>query len=207
MSTFQKVIDQLGRLGETAWAWVNIACFDQENDLVKMDEVGRQASIFRNASRAFVRLSHTSGSFLSGAFPTIFAYIDRVEEMHEDYEPANIELNLAGLHKVIESVFGDPWFSSLWTLQEFTLLPEARILDMNAECLGMPKDEYDDESATTYTTKDHGPSHSDKATGDLAMLLRTILSEMESFSLWSGQWSKSSVFANGWAQDSHTMMA
>jgi hypothetical protein len=39
------------------WSWIDIACVDQENRDVKMDEVGRQASIFLEAADFFVWLS------------------------------------------------------------------------------------------------------------------------------------------------------
>lgn len=52
--TFAKVVRQLSRLGETDWAWIDIACIDQLDDEIKMDKVGRQVSIFKNATSPFV---------------------------------------------------------------------------------------------------------------------------------------------------------
>lgn len=46
---FQKVIYEMRRLAGIDWAWVDVACIDQENVPIKMDEVDRQASIFKNA--------------------------------------------------------------------------------------------------------------------------------------------------------------
>lgn len=191
VDAFQRVVDQLGRLGETEWAWVDIACIDQENDLVKMDEVGRQASIFKNASKAFVWLSHTSASFLSEAFPAIFSYIDRLDFLHEDYESTAVQRNLEGLRDVLDGIFGDPWFSSLWTLQEYTLRPEARILDMNAECSRVSDEEYYGEPTTTVCdTENQGLSHLDRSMGDLAMILRTVTSELDNFAMMNGRFSE-----------------
>lgn len=37
-------------------AWIDVMCIDQENYVVKMDEIGRQAGIFANADRVYVSL-------------------------------------------------------------------------------------------------------------------------------------------------------
>lgn len=44
-----KVGARIGRL-----VWVDIACIDQENSADKMDEIGRQAAIFRKVKFAYI---------------------------------------------------------------------------------------------------------------------------------------------------------
>jgi hypothetical protein len=66
VEAFQKVVHQTGMRG-VEWAWIEIACIDQENDSIKMHEIVKQASIFRKATNAFVWLSHLSTDALIAA--------------------------------------------------------------------------------------------------------------------------------------------
>ena len=127
VAAFQNVVDRLGE-GGCEWAWIDIACIDQDDDDIKADEVGKQASIFMLASRVYVWLSHLGNDHASGVI--------------QDLEGAGIQLgNLlnrgAGapafelvqrIHRQCKLIFGDPWFSSLWTLQEFFLRIDSKIL-------------------------------------------------------------------------------
>lgn len=134
---FQKVIDEMRRLAGTDWAWVDVACIDQENIPLKMDEVGRQASIFKNAWKAFSWLSHTSEESLVNAI----AMTERAGSILHDIENAPGLLDnsaymciLRAAEEVkdsVEVVLLDPWFSSLWTLQELFLRDDALILGKN----------------------------------------------------------------------------
>ncbi len=52
VEAFKKVIGHAGK--DLGWVWVDIACIDQGNLEAKMEEVGRQADIFRYAWSAYV---------------------------------------------------------------------------------------------------------------------------------------------------------
>jgi hypothetical protein len=52
--------------------WIDAACIDQENDAVKMDEVGRQAGIFQKAKRSYAWLNWHAPEALKGYMDTIF---------------------------------------------------------------------------------------------------------------------------------------
>lgn len=48
---FQSVINTVGR--EFNYIWIDVACIDQKNELVKMFEIGRQVGIFKGASKMY----------------------------------------------------------------------------------------------------------------------------------------------------------
>lgn len=120
---FQKVVESLATNG-CHWAWIDIACIDQEDEVTKAEEVGRQASIFHGASQAFVWLSHSSADKIADA---IFQLnLDR-EEIDQPGNPLLFEA-LECSYENFRTIFQDPWFTSLWTLQELILRNEFDIL-------------------------------------------------------------------------------
>lgn len=64
---------------EDGFVWVDIACIDQENYAIKMDEIGRQAGIFFNAKDAFIWLHGSSLQLLQEKFETFFNLVARLE--------------------------------------------------------------------------------------------------------------------------------
>lgn len=125
---FQAVINQMG-VDDIEWAWVDIACIDQENDAVKMDEVGRQASIFHNASKPFVWLSRISDADLRKAYYAIEdAAFASADVLLTDASTEEVLVLLRRLHWSVMCILSDPWFSSLWTLQELMMRSDALIL-------------------------------------------------------------------------------
>ncbi|KAJ5918612.1 hypothetical protein N7466_010604 [Penicillium verhagenii] len=143
---FEHVLLQVA--GENSWVWLDVACIDQIDDLVKLDEVGRQAGIFNNADESYVWLHGTPEKKLQSAMSTLQHLADRLDgdEVSEYVselgnvpihygaspsqtpacldEPAWLDAVLA----VVEEFIQDKWFSSLWTLQECFLRKDARFL-------------------------------------------------------------------------------
>ncbi|KAI1741806.1 heterokaryon incompatibility protein-domain-containing protein [Xylaria scruposa] len=125
---FHKVLNVM-RFHDTEWAWVDIACIDQENIKIKMDEVGKQVSIFRTAKWAFVWLSHSSSETCFRSFNLI----DRINGVWSDYvrhdaSAEEMKLLLRYLREAFDSICLDPWFTSLWTLQELMLRNDAFVI-------------------------------------------------------------------------------
>lgn len=120
---FQRAIDKMGE--SSPFAWIDIACIDQENYAVKMDEVGRQASIFANAAGVYVWLWTLDRISMESSFITLIqdGLISDTSSKSRD------ELTvLQGVHDAVKCIFGDWWFSSLWTLQESVLRQDALLL-------------------------------------------------------------------------------
>ncbi|KAJ4422065.1 hypothetical protein N0V82_003256 [Gnomoniopsis sp. IMI 355080] len=121
VDAFRTVLDQI-RVG-TDWAWVDVACIDQKDIKVKMDEIGRQAAIFRNADFAYVWLSRLS---IQPCFEAI-AVIDEVEVTTQVGLKEN-DIRLRLLEDAFSLLLSDPWFTSLWTLQELMMRNDAMVL-------------------------------------------------------------------------------
>ncbi|KAI0460578.1 heterokaryon incompatibility protein-domain-containing protein [Xylaria acuta] len=126
---FHKVLN-LMRFTDIEWAWVDIACIDQDNVKIKMDEVGRQAGIFQGAESAFVWLSHLSTETCFRSVALIERVINRAQFEHtlRDSSTEERKLLLRYLQEAFDTICLDPWFTSLWTLQEVMMRNDAFII-------------------------------------------------------------------------------
>lgn len=141
---FQIVLQKAS--AETGWLWVDVACIDQEDVVARDEEVGRQAAIFRNgnAMASFIWLHQTSLATLQRLADILFeaeSNVDRVlgttaYTKYSEAEPPNDVCFRAWVDNVSETLSileSEPWFSSLWTLQEGFLRPEATILSKEGQ--------------------------------------------------------------------------
>jgi Heterokaryon incompatibility protein (HET) len=110
--------------------WLDIACIDQRDMQEARWEVGRQARIFRGAHHVYVWLNHLSFDQLSRLSNSIRTAV--LMTMDEETRLGNESKGQSKWYKLACESFGelvlDPWFSSLWTLQEAFLCPEATLL-------------------------------------------------------------------------------
>lgn len=96
------------------FVWVDVGCIPQwRNSVVADSEIGRQARIFRGAKRAFVWL--TTGNV---------ADLSTIQKKVRAGKSSDVLEDLGALGRLLE----DPWFSSLWTLQESFLQADAYVL-------------------------------------------------------------------------------
>lgn len=129
VSAFAKVLQHVS---QGSHVWLDVGCIEQENQEMKMREIGRQAAIFRGAQKAYIWLSHSKKNALK---PLI------LESMKRDALDLDDTLRpwLNRIDKIVGKVFSDPWFSSLWTLQEGFLRRDAILLFDDASVLDIPK--------------------------------------------------------------------
>ncbi|KAL4906647.1 hypothetical protein BDW74DRAFT_136218 [Aspergillus multicolor] len=100
--------------------WLDIACIDQTpGSAQNASEVGRQARIFKGAEDTFVWLY----SFDCESFLEVMQRLQDTSEM-----PETDPNRYSQLISIFEEFERDPWFSSLWTLQEAFLCPEAAFI-------------------------------------------------------------------------------
>ncbi|KAJ5115227.1 heterokaryon incompatibility protein-domain-containing protein [Penicillium alfredii] len=129
---FQAVLGRM-REGGIDWAWVDIACIDQEDEAFNAQEVGRQASIFKKARNVYVWLSRLSTDTLQ----KVVSGINKSgPDLHYHFFQGLTGLpyvHLDRLSTAFDIFFGDPWFSSLWTLQEVILRHDAKVLSCSGE--------------------------------------------------------------------------
>ncbi|KAK6208484.1 hypothetical protein LQW54_006830 [Pestalotiopsis sp. IQ-011] len=124
VETFHMVLKQMVQ-DDIEWIWVDIACIDQENSSFKMDEVGKQASIFKNAANTFVWVCHSSSDALTRS-------LNVLESRSAESWYSGGKLSAVGLIQDIYDA-AKTWFSSLWTLQEIVMRNDALILSATAE--------------------------------------------------------------------------
>lgn len=131
---FQKVVQSIHETG-VDWVWIDVGCIDQRRSSTQAAvEIGRQASIFKQAKSTFVWLSHLDRIQLAQAIDDILECGGRLYD-HIDIGVQGVDFDdvMDKLQKVSEYLFSDPWFSSLWTLQEIVLRNDAIILSTEGE--------------------------------------------------------------------------
>ncbi|KUI53582.1 hypothetical protein VP1G_00880 [Cytospora mali] len=108
--------------------WLDIACIHQEDDDEKMDEIGHQAAIFDRAEHCYVWLRHTNSELLQSVYD-VFQSWDQTQDWFVDQlnSQRGVE-NLQSWHDSLSNFFSDPWFTSLWTLQEAFLRPDSFVV-------------------------------------------------------------------------------
>ncbi|KAJ4391871.1 hypothetical protein N0V93_005491 [Gnomoniopsis smithogilvyi] len=89
-----------------------------------MDEVGRQASIFKQASKAFAWLSHLHAQELSQHYHIL----ENIGPQLDDGPDGQNEERCRVIYRSTVHILSDPWFTSLWTLQELFMRSDALIL-------------------------------------------------------------------------------
>jgi hypothetical protein len=127
VSDFSQVLERMQETHD--FAWVDVACIDQENLDAKMDQVEKQAAIFERADRPFIWLNSHSAEAIRTFISAIFKMEEDISQMDSpSLKYCRDNVWLSSLNRVLGDLFGDPWFSSLWTLQEAFLRTDAEIL-------------------------------------------------------------------------------
>jgi len=128
--SFERAVRRIGE--DVAYVWIDIACIDQEDEAIKMDEIKNQVAIFANAHRVYVWLSTLTNASLTGIFNDIFSCEMFLHSQDEEALGKSVPQAYRDLSASLSSLFKDPWFSSLWTLQEGTLRSDVLILSKEA---------------------------------------------------------------------------
>lgn len=166
---FEAVLRHVGDRG-VDWVWVDVACIDQGDPLVRDEEIGRQVGIFNNAANAFVWLHHSPRHDLQRFADVLFEMADRAQE--EEGGALELGSGHVSIERVQAATGGreyvsndrwpqevlnlldimtrDPWFSSLWTLQEAYLRGDAKILSKEGDEL--ERSGYDSVALASFTT-------------------------------------------------------
>lgn len=111
------------------FVWLDIACIDQNpGSPDAASEIGRQAKIFNRACDVYAWLNTLEW----GTLINLFLH-DQSQEEYEATMDMNSREQIVDLNDIPSATFvdyllTDPWFTSLWTLQEAYLCPEAFIM-------------------------------------------------------------------------------
>ncbi|KAI0891882.1 hypothetical protein F4806DRAFT_506372 [Annulohypoxylon nitens] len=116
------------------FVWLDIACINQKRPRVAeyYSEIGRQARIFRGAKHVFVWLRSYSANEFCRQRAVLNGLLDQMWDAQFRFERDASAMNpdewMASITELLGFLRGDVWFSSLWTLQEAFLSPNAKIL-------------------------------------------------------------------------------
>ena len=144
----------LSGLPDVGFVWLDIACIDQRGDDPRSTaEVGRQFVIFKGARWVFAWLHTTSLENLNSSIDTmenlfrreVCEYARYAANSSDIYERFFSSATLARVRDSLSTVFGDPWFTSLWTLQEAFLRQDAVMVSREGIVATLP-------DAVLYTT-------------------------------------------------------
>ena len=115
--------------------WLDVACIDKTpGSREKALEIGRQTKIFRRAETVFVWLTtHDRSFYLSWYSELENYYVDQTCRTRgiPATEAATRNWSME-VTMILADFLADPWFSSLWTLQEAFLRPNATIIPGDA---------------------------------------------------------------------------
>ena len=124
-SQFMAVVQATAGENRLEYMWLDVACIDQTKDSPEMArEIGRQATIFRKAEEGFIWLNQHNTSELQ-EIASDFKSMEMVEDVGEE----DLSSALCILHRLKKA----HWFSSLWTLQESWINPEAIFLSKSSD--------------------------------------------------------------------------
>lgn len=129
-----------GSFQPVEFVWLDVACIDQrEEETRSASEVGRQAQIFHGARQVFVWLSTISSAALERIILELGGMHDlmRLVTSYRSWDPESVAEQLTGARDCFQTILSDPWFSSLWTLQEAFLRPDAVLFSREAAAVPM----------------------------------------------------------------------
>ena len=137
---FQHIINEIAAVTGVKYLWLDVACISQEDRSIHAEEVGRQKDIFQNSSLGFVWLT----TFHSDGLSSLFAKLEKLSlhmaerAMHlsscrteKSAVTTENEDFLKIASELITTLVKDPWFSSLWTLQEAFANPDSVFLSID----------------------------------------------------------------------------
>lgn len=124
LEDFQAAIHRAGRetrFGlDVEFLWLDVACIDQrEKEPRSAAEVGRQGLIFERAAFVFVWLATFEHGELHGLLGNLVRL--QSEFCKSATRTTLTEILARDISEVFRKLFADPWFTSLWTLQEMLL--------------------------------------------------------------------------------------
>ena len=135
---------QEATLPSVDFIWLDIACIDQrENEPRSAAEVGRQAMIFDKAKHVVAWLGtipiSTLNPLLSDLSHLTTAIGDLVRSK-DDLQSASAQHILDQTYTQLAKLTRDPWFSSLWTLQEVYLRSDTVLMSNDGVIATAPRE-------------------------------------------------------------------
>lgn len=150
-----QVIAAVADLSNLEYLWLDVACLDPGSSDYSDPGFSLQKDIFFCASQGFAWLSETEHICLSEV-AALFDHTSMCMDILDSITPQDISSTLGRM-------LGDPWFSSLWTLLEASINPDAILLSATGSAIEITKDSlmkptgcleacirYEDKNGTTF---------------------------------------------------------
>ncbi|KAI1157390.1 hypothetical protein F5B18DRAFT_209409 [Nemania serpens] len=129
-------LEDFKQLQPTEFIWLDIACIDQRSYIRQSAaEIGRQAQIFGGARQVFVWLGTINSTTLAQLMlemEKLHRLMNILRKNGELRHTAEVVDQFTRFHVCLRTILSDPWFSSLWTLQEAYLRPDAVLFSCDA---------------------------------------------------------------------------
>ncbi|KAF2252737.1 hypothetical protein BU26DRAFT_600993 [Trematosphaeria pertusa] len=137
---FTRIIKKIGAENSAGWVWVDVACIDQrDGSAAKMEEIGRQAAIFQKAQNVYAWLCTLQSDALQQNLDCLRRAARDIEFWNQNAPQSRSRRRwIWRTENCLRYLFRDPWFTSLWTLQEAFLRRDAYILSKQGDAVTFP---------------------------------------------------------------------
>lgn len=118
---------------EVQFLWIDQACMDQRPGTTQDIEICRQAAIFKKAQEVYIWITTKDENHLRSIWETLETAASSSKGCNslrkQNYQDTSVDKWLSNAYTALEDLIQDPWFTSLWTLQEVSVRPDAKVLD------------------------------------------------------------------------------
>ncbi|KAI0140731.1 hypothetical protein BJ166DRAFT_109548 [Pestalotiopsis sp. NC0098] len=135
LNILRTAVQPCGSLVREEFIWLDVACIDQNPDSADYyREIGRQAKIFRGATRVYAWLTTAKRAKLEQIETDLADILDKpltspLTRGRGALPDKSLSIDWYDRAKrIVDEYTQDPWFTSLWTLQEAFLSPYAIML-------------------------------------------------------------------------------
>lgn len=130
------VLDRLARLNledgiKSGWYWIDYICIAQDNLRERGEQVGNMHNIYQQAEGVDIWLgpaAENEASEVSDVLRYVVSYADSPSRANRARNRRSQELLPESDWEILASFFSRRWFHRLWTLQEFALARNVRII-------------------------------------------------------------------------------
>ncbi|KAF2260842.1 hypothetical protein CC78DRAFT_522758 [Lojkania enalia] len=136
---FNAAIRKAAENGNVDFIWLDIACIDQGDPKIKLDEINNQVAIYKRASFVYAWVVPWTTQDMLRSLYIIEAYdLSQEEPQMSRYRLVPTQdittPSLNEVSRALNDISAQPWFTSLWTLQE-AYLCEPDLLSRSGDLL------------------------------------------------------------------------
>ncbi|CAI6332888.1 unnamed protein product [Periconia digitata] len=137
---FARTIRAIGTISNVEFLWLDVACVNMTSGSdLDAEEISKQGDIFRGASQSFIWLSETTSEMLSTTLERTAAFVDTYRHENHALEGNHCHPQSSSqISPILGRLLADPWFKSLWTLQEAMANPNAILLSADGSPTILP---------------------------------------------------------------------